>query len=97
MYLPDITKLINDVQRSKIADDDRIVVCSAVQFYYKNMYEIGATNGKPVKVKQDNIVKKKPVHMMNRDELAKEATEQGIDFDDSVTHLELRKLVNGGR
>ena len=75
MYLPDMTKLINDVQRSKINPDDRMIVCSAVQDYFKKMHEIGALKGDyvaPVDKVVDKPVKKH-LSQMNKAELLEEA------------------------
>lgn len=56
MYLPDMTVLINDVQRSVLKIEDRHVLCSAVQAYYKQMQAIGATNQKIVDIGKDSSV-----------------------------------------
>ena len=43
MRLPDITKMINDVQRNKIPKEDIPIVCNAVINYHKMMNEVCAT------------------------------------------------------
>ena len=73
MYLPDMTKLTNDIQRSIIPVEDRPVVCSAIQMYYKTMYEIGGTKAKYV---ADNISKETMVPKIVLDNLDKYNKEQ---------------------
>lgn len=43
MRVPDITKMINDVQRSKIPQEDRQIVCTAVIDWHKKMNAVCAT------------------------------------------------------
>jgi hypothetical protein len=43
MRLPDITKMVNDIQRSNIPKEDRQIVCSAIIDYHKKMNAVCAT------------------------------------------------------
>lgn len=39
---PNITTVINSIQRGKIKDEDKTFICRAVQEYYKTLNKIGA-------------------------------------------------------
>jgi len=49
MEYPDITELINDIQRSDLKDN-KALVCKAVQEYYKHLNSISA-----IRIKKEQL------------------------------------------
>lgn len=93
MRLPDITKTINNVQRNTVPDEDKPIICAAVQDYWKKMYAICATK-QNVELeyeapKGDNKILFKYLDKMTKDDLIELA---GI-FSVSVTEDNTREQI----
>jgi hypothetical protein len=97
MYVPDITKTINNVQRNTVPVEDINVVCSAVQYYWKHLEEVGATK-RGVNVEYVNNTDKileKYLDKMTRDDLFEIAVNKGIAIVEDDTRAKIISKIKG--
>jgi hypothetical protein len=98
MRVPDITKIINGIQRSNTIDkEDKGIVCSAVQHYWNYLASIGATK-KGINVQYtdntDNILNKY-LDKMTRDDLIEIAVNKNISIDEDDTRAIIMSKIKG--
>jgi hypothetical protein len=97
MYVPDITKTINNVQRNTVPKEDINVVCSAVQFYWKHLEEVGATKKGVNMDYTDNTDKilNKYLDKMTRDDLFEIAVNKGIAIGEDDIRANIIAKIKG--
>ena len=95
--MTDLTKLMNDVQRSVIEPQDRATVCKAVQEYYKYLAQVGY-----IRAEEAEFVQKDPplldiiksyIAAFNKTDLVKVANELEIETTEEMTRADIIKLI----
>ncbi len=92
--MTDLTKLMNDVQRSVIDPQDRSTVCKAVQEYYKYLASVGFMKKEEAEVDANNGSEMDAFVMEMLDKFNKRELEilagiKGIAFDEDMTKGEM--------
>jgi len=99
MNIPNITVMVNAVQRSKMEPEQRVFAQTAVQFYMKHLFEIQAVNGEMPKLEvEDNsaeliaIIMKKPMSF-TREDLVQVANLRNIETNEEMTKENIVDLL----
>jgi len=101
MNIPNMTILINDIQRSMI--EGRIFIQQAVVFYAKHLEQIGAVRNVILpKIEEKDSVNGDLLEMIikratyyNKEELTVIAGMKGIKFDPEITKEKILELIGG--
>lgn len=100
MRVPDITKMINDIQRSKIPQEDRGIICTAVIDWHKKMNEVCATKKdfemQYVELENPtNEILFKYLDKLTKDDLIMLASIQNISVSDEETKNDIIAKIKG--
>ncbi len=86
MY-PNESNVINSIQRGKLEDDNKHLICTSVQFYYKHLRSVGAL--------RDVVPQKETYANIPRGELFQMMKEKGLKADVKLKNREIIELLQG--
>jgi len=97
MHIPNITDLINDIQRSKLKES--VFIQTAVQHYQTHLFEIQAFKGEKPVFKEPgddmfNLMMNRAMSF-NRDELVQLATMRNVETNEEMTKENIVSLLGG--
>ena len=99
MKIPELSKLVSDIQRSRI--ENSAFVTQAVHDYYKKLLQIGAIRDVVIeKPKNDSVIREvlfKNLNKIAKPELLELAKDAGNNLKGDETNQQLMDLIRGDK
>jgi len=86
--------MANEVQKTRMPTDAKMVAIKALQEYYKYLAEVGAINPNSAKIDESKIEEVVDIKTMKMNELRQYAKHKGVDAPVGITKEELIKKLS---